>query len=157
MKKLLLIITLLTPVFSNAQNYEIGLGSGFAFGDDRYLFHSLKFSMSGKRFQLGVGADMADDPGYYTFATPHVFANAKFPVKHGYFYTGAHLGYAVGWDGLAFGGQTGVSVNVGKHIALNTELLLRLMGEGFEPDPMEPMLGDAEPIAAFTFGLRYRF
>ena len=156
MKKFIFLLLLL-PFSSFAQNNEIGLGTGFAFGEERYRFYSFQGSLGGKRWQLGVGADMADDPGYLAFVTPHVFGNVKFPVKYGYFYLGAHIGYAINWEGMAWGGQAGVTANVGKRIALSSEIKLRMMGDLYHLDPVDPIVGDVEGLAAFTFGVRYRF
>lgn len=157
MKKLLLV--LLLPLSSFAQNNEIGLSSGFAAADVTYLFHSFQMSIGSKRLQGGIAVDMADDPGYLPIVTPYAFGNIKFPVRYGYFYLGPHIGYAFHWEGMALGGQAGVTAHLGKRFALNTQLTLRMMTTDniYHADLFETVGGEGDPLVAMTFGIRYRF
>ena len=165
-KTIAFIAFLLVAGFCHAQKTEIGLGSGTAIGQNA-LLNYFRASHTIKRLQLGIGADMQTHRSNVEHMAFYAFANATFPIKYGYFYTGGNLGYGsihrqyIDVGGLTFGGQAGVTVKIWKGLCFNSEVGMRMvMGAVVQENPFNKTSSrslDMETSMPITVGLRYRF
>lgn len=169
MKILTLAIAILLSYSCYAQKSktELSLSSGATLGGTD-MFNAAKIARNFKHVQVGLGIDMQINNNVVEYVVPHLFFNAVFPVKYGYFYAGAHTGITIenpydDRSDAVVGGQAGVSVRIVKWLYFNTELSNRIiMGSHrsaylhYPGDPGSETF-NMDMTIPVTAGLKFRF
>lgn len=136
------------PTQHKLSTTEISLTTGFALRSDYYDGHrTLGYTIPAnasvlhnfRHIQVGIAVNVNYTIDNYYELQPHLLLNKPFATKFGYLYLGGMLGYTsrkhIEYDlylptlyeklrGYVMGLQAGMTINLTKHLAINSELAI---------------------------------